>query len=383
MSEYQYYEFQAIDRPLTNKEMDALRSYSTRARITPTSFVNEYSFGSFKGNADRWMEQYFDAFLYVANWGSHVLKLRLPAKLLPRSVVRPYCGGNSICAKENDGRVVLTFDSEEEDGGDWEEGEGWLSSLIPIRAELARGDLRALYIGWLLHAQSQELDDGDMEPPVPSNLGGLSASLRSLVDFLRIDADLLAVATENSATAPENPVDRVTASAWLSGLTPAAKDEILTRLMLHGEGQLQNELLARFNQEHRHAGTGNSEQHAARRTVGELLAAGERRAEARRQAEAKKAAEKQARHEREAALAREKYLDALASREDKIWNDLDRLIAMKQPQKYDQAVQLLIDLRDSAVRKHTEAGFGSKLDNLRATHAQKPSFLKRLKDAGL
>ncbi len=39
MSEYQYYEFQAVDRPLTEKEMGELRSYSTRARITPTSFI--------------------------------------------------------------------------------------------------------------------------------------------------------------------------------------------------------------------------------------------------------------------------------------------------------------------------------------------------------
>ena len=64
MSEYQYYAFQAIDRPLTKKEMAQLRSCSTRARITPTSFVNNYSWGSFKGEEDAWMEKYFDAFLY-------------------------------------------------------------------------------------------------------------------------------------------------------------------------------------------------------------------------------------------------------------------------------------------------------------------------------
>ena len=82
MSEYQYYEFQAIDRPLTEKEMGELRSYSTRARITATSFVNEYSWGNFKGDEDAWMEKYFDAFLYCANWGTHILKLRLPSRLL-------------------------------------------------------------------------------------------------------------------------------------------------------------------------------------------------------------------------------------------------------------------------------------------------------------
>src|SRR3954453_2351073 len=69
MSEYQYYEFQAIDRPLTGNEMEELRSCSSRARIKPTSFVNEYSWGSFKGNEDVWMEKYFDAFLFLANWG--------------------------------------------------------------------------------------------------------------------------------------------------------------------------------------------------------------------------------------------------------------------------------------------------------------------------
>lgn len=69
MSEYQYYEFQAIDRPLTEKEMRELRSCSSRARITPTSFVNDYQWGNFKGDENAWMEKYFDAFLYLAKRG--------------------------------------------------------------------------------------------------------------------------------------------------------------------------------------------------------------------------------------------------------------------------------------------------------------------------
>jgi len=36
MSEYQYYEFQAVDCPLTPDEMAELRAISTRARITLT-----------------------------------------------------------------------------------------------------------------------------------------------------------------------------------------------------------------------------------------------------------------------------------------------------------------------------------------------------------
>lgn len=43
MSEYQYYEFLVIDRPLTSEEIEELRSISTRARITPVSFINHYN----------------------------------------------------------------------------------------------------------------------------------------------------------------------------------------------------------------------------------------------------------------------------------------------------------------------------------------------------
>jgi len=39
MSEYQYYEFLAIDHPLTPAQMAEVREFSTRAEITATRFV--------------------------------------------------------------------------------------------------------------------------------------------------------------------------------------------------------------------------------------------------------------------------------------------------------------------------------------------------------
>jgi hypothetical protein len=63
MSEYQYYEFRAVDRPLTKSQMNELRAYSSRARISADSFINEYNWGDFKGDPDQWMEKYFDALL--------------------------------------------------------------------------------------------------------------------------------------------------------------------------------------------------------------------------------------------------------------------------------------------------------------------------------
>ncbi len=67
VSEYLYYEFRAVDRPLTHREIRELRALSTRAEITATSFVNTYEWGDFKGDPNILMEKYFDAFVYTAN----------------------------------------------------------------------------------------------------------------------------------------------------------------------------------------------------------------------------------------------------------------------------------------------------------------------------
>jgi fibronectin type 3 domain-containing protein len=59
MSEYQYYEFRAIDRSLTQTEMKELRKLSTRAEITPTLFTNTYHWGDFGGSSEKMMEKHY------------------------------------------------------------------------------------------------------------------------------------------------------------------------------------------------------------------------------------------------------------------------------------------------------------------------------------
>jgi hypothetical protein len=67
VSEYQYYEFRAIDRSLTKTEMSELRSISTRAVITSTSFTNHHEWGDLKADPFKLLEKYFDVFVYIAN----------------------------------------------------------------------------------------------------------------------------------------------------------------------------------------------------------------------------------------------------------------------------------------------------------------------------
>ncbi len=188
MSEYQYYEFRAIDKPLSEKDIHALRILSSRAQITPSSFVNEYNRGDFKGNPLTLMGKYFDAFLYVANWGTRWFMLRVPQKLINVDLVNEYCTGESATIHEKGEYLIFEFLSET-DYSEWEEGEGWLSSLISLRSDILSGDYRCLYLAWLFCAQMGEV--GGNEPPVPPNLGELNAPLKSFIDFMRIDSDLL------------------------------------------------------------------------------------------------------------------------------------------------------------------------------------------------
>lgn len=62
------------------------------------------------------MEKYFDAHLYLANWGTHILNLRLPSQLLNIDTVRQYCTGEGLTVREQDGKVILSFMSDVEGG---------------------------------------------------------------------------------------------------------------------------------------------------------------------------------------------------------------------------------------------------------------------------
>jgi hypothetical protein len=378
MSEYQYYEFQAVDRPLTEGEIEKLRSRSSRATITASRFVNHYEWGSFKGDPAGWMERYFDAFLYLANWGTHELMLRFPQRVLDLDTVNRYCPGGVAAVRAQGDLLLLELLSEGEGSAEWDDGSGWLSSLIPLRADLAGGDHRALYLAWLLCVQAGQLDDDETEPPIPAGLGEPNAALQAFADFLRLDSDLLAVAaacspkTEKSAAARE-------VEKWIAALPEDEKTAWLVRLAGGKEPQLRAELLGRF----RAARPTVPSSAGAPRSVGELLAAAERCAEERRRKEAERTAAERARREREAAAARDLYLSDLARREDWAWRHVDDLIATKQPGRYDDAVKLLCDLRDLGLRDGRAGEVEARLRQLGEDHARKVTLIERLQKAGL
>jgi len=368
VSEYQYYEFAAVDRPLNARDLEVLRGLSTRAHLTPTSFVNSYEWGSFKGDPRRLVERYFDAFLYLANWGTRELIMRLPARLVDPDVVQRYCSGDAVSAWTTGEHVVVAAVSEDEEGDFEWGGEGVLASILPVRAELLAGDLRALYLLWLLRVQVGDVEEDDVEPPVPPALNAPTGSQAALVEFLRIDRDLVEVASEGSPPAHE---ERVDVARWVAGLPAEERDALLVGL-LQGEDPLLRAATLR------RAALGRRDREGAR-TAAELLDQAAAQRERRKQVARDRRAAVAAESARRVEVARRERLARLKVEGDAAWARVATRIAEKKPSGYDVAVDLLVDLREVT----DPVVFARRLEALRREHGRKVTFVERLGHAGL
>jgi hypothetical protein len=365
VSEYQYCEFQTVDRPLTEDEQAEISKLSRRVELTRTQAVFTYQFGDFPKEPEEVLERYFDAMLYLANWGTRRLMFRFPQSLIDLKQVRPYEVEDVIEFRHTDDHAILDIHFNEEGVSFWVEGEGQLSSLVRLRDDLLRQDYRLLYLAWLKAISLDTLDDSEVEPPVPPGLSSLSAALRNFVDLVDIDPHLIAVAAKASAEQETLPEDEL-----YQAIGQLSRDECESylRQLLQGEPQLAIALRARLQQL---VGLPPSIP-TGQRTVKQLLGDAERERE-------REEAERAREGERKQLAA----LEALAQREDAAWQEVETLLQKYTAQNYQEAVQLISRLREVAVYRETETVFQTRLNSVYERYRTRHSLLNRLRAAGL
>lgn len=378
MSEYQYYEFMAIDRPLTVKEQAELRAISTRAEITSTCFQNEYHWGDLNANPNELLLRYFDAHVYVANWSGWQFCLRLPAEAISKATGKLYASDDTLQLTAKGKYWLLTWQEQESDDYDrysLANGEGWMAKLVALRKEILAGDLRPLYLGWLAAASAGELDDDEREPPLPPGMDKLSAAQRALVDFLGIDPDWLTAAGSGAETRiTSEPAAQV--EAFLATLSSAELRAGCRQLLMEssGDGEGLAQQFARWQRAQVQPASS-----AQRRTLATLQQLAETAGQTRRQCATKSAAQARKR----AQERRAKQLAELAADMPAQWRKLDALADLATKDAYLQAIALLLDLRDAYTVDGSRAEFDRKLQHYLARYSGRQALHRRVREAGL
>ena len=374
MSEYQYYEFQAIDRPLSPADREALRAISTRAKITARSFTNSYEWGDFKGSPDRLMANWFDLHLYLANWGSRRLMIRLPARLVDRQRLQALAQSESVSWTDAGDNLILDITREEVRTDYWDDDSVTLGALAPLRADVLAGDLRLFYLLWLMVVEDELCEDDECEPF--AGIAPLTGALEAFAEFFAIDSDLIQAAAERSDPLLQAAVSSELARPAIAALTEQEKTALLMRLH-EGDPHLAVELRARVREG---MASGLNEPTVPRRTAGELRKRAEAIAQARARAEAEAAAVKLKQQEQEAARIRRARRDEMISRGEAVWAEIEVEIARRNAPGYDRAAALLADLQAIADERDETQDFAQRLARIRERHIQKQRFIDRLKN---
>ncbi len=227
MSEFQYYEFQTVDRHLTSQEMEDICKLSSRARVSTNRAVFTYQFGSFRGDTEELLMKHFDAFLYVSNFGTKELSFRLPTRLLKTQNLCPYEYENIVEIEPYEDISIITLHLNNEEGGGWieeEECADLLNELLSLRQDLLSGDPRALYLALIANQDNIREDNYIDSLPIPPNLKKLTPALQKFVEFFEITPDLFEPYASKSPDVSALPFD-------LTHLSEQEKTTFLQKLL--------------------------------------------------------------------------------------------------------------------------------------------------------
>lgn len=372
MSEYQRYEFMTIDRPLTRAQLDAVNDLSSHIEASSTHALIEYHWGDFKHNPIDVLYEFFDGVLYWANWGSPQLAFRFPHDILPADLLNGYDLGDFVTFTKHRDYDILDIHFGEMEGPDeWVQYE--LGSLIALRDELMEGDLRSLYIVWLAaqrmeagYDDEDEDDESESEisvPPVPSAFGNLTAAQQALAELLQVPEELLFAAARHSQGAMSSTGDDF--AAWVNLLSPERRNEYLVRLASNEPGL--SRLLVK---ELRELGQGKTR---TAPPTGEYVPYATLLTESK----AVKAQLEREKREQE-QMARRRHLQDIHDHQNDYWRQVEQAVGRGTGTGYDEAVRLLIELRDAANQFKETQEFQARFRIWVGSHLRRPAFIKRL-----
>ena len=380
MSEYQYVEFQAVDRPLNDKQFEFAQQQSSRAEVSRRSLTVEYHYSEFRGDVDGLLRHGFDVFLHYANYGVREIRLRLPSGLpFEKSVGSEFVDGERLKwsndAKGKGGILALCPYHEAGEMAEAWEFDQYVDAAVQVREKLIAGDLRALYLLWLCAADDDYNDpDETIEPPVPHGMDELHGSSEHLLTFFGLDTLLLKAAAESVEHAPASVSQDKIREDWAWSLSAERSKSLLTRFLVEDSQVIKAETIAEIRDAQSPISWPTTEK---KRTFSQLL----KRCEVLRSEENaihKRKAEAEAK--REAAKAekeRQARMKEMVASPATWLTKAEKLADARGTDNYKAAAEILADLREAVGGEE-----GDKIARRHAAHlAKKHPTLNQLKSS--
>lgn len=378
MSEFQYYEFNSIDRELTRQERKEIDRLSSRFSPTSRRVVYTYSYSDFKHDEEKVLLKYFDFFMYWSNWGIKRIMYKIPEELVNYEDILKFDScvdgdytdmGIQIYKKKK--FVLINIKFSDEDGGYWiEENNQWSSDLMRIRQDILDGDYRALFIIWL-HAKKLELEYEEIDDAleiskdlIPPKLKSLNGSLSTLIDFFEVDMDwVLGAAQFSEDTNSKNQFYL----EMVKKMPHEKKDEYIMRL-LTGETNLSLKLkkeLENSNKNIRKSIEGKI-------TLKQLLSS----------VEEQKAKRLRLQNE-DLERKRLQKIKEIEKNKNIILEEIDFHIQKATGKSYDKVIQGLLDLKELAIHQNRETEFKIWITDLKKEVSTKRALLKKMENQGI
>jgi hypothetical protein len=370
VSEYQYYKFERLGGYLDAKARQALRSISSRAEISATSFQVYYTYSDLKADPSELMLKYFDIGFYYANWGSIDAYIKLPAGTLPDVLLG--FSSNGLHVHENDEWQLLIFSIEEYDEYfDDEHADDFFQHLAALRSGLMQGDWRLVYFMWLKAFDCN--DEVDRVPLIQFEFDHLSEELQAFAALYDIPLALVKALAMVLNEQPSHQVKQTQFQfdALLHNLSEAEKDMLLRTLF--EQGQLtQHQALALTRKE-----PANTDEIYQYWLTPDVISPCLEQAQSQLQQEQAEVLAKKLAIEK---AEKEKTLTAIYNQRERCWQQAQEQADRTCASGYDAASRYLHQLFEAYQFKAGEAEFEQRFKRFVVANNSRKALLNRLSD---
>jgi hypothetical protein len=217
-------------------------------------------------------------------------------------------------------------------------------------------------------------DDDTVEPPVPFGNKKLTTAQKAFVEFLNIDEDLAVAGLQGSESGKADFDKEASYKAWISQISESEAKEAILKILRGEIVEAQTDIRQKYNQFLKDTRKNDLQDDTTGRTVGMLLndAKGDEKKRLKREAEEYAREQEKLEHERK------EFLAGLIPKFSELWIKAESLAEQKSGSSYDQARDLLVDLRDAYKQAGRSDEFKSLVTKYTEKHAKRKMLLDRL-----